>query len=93
MASRIETSALTQGGTFILYYNSMISEAVKVCLPERSWMTGYGVTRKHFERNFGNQLMKHYNDSSLATALDCFSNHTWLGWKFARMPIGFWKKN
>ncbi|MGZ0171073.1 MAG: hypothetical protein ACKVHE_16075 [Planctomycetales bacterium] len=52
----------------------------------------YGVTRKDFERNFGNQLMKHYNGSPLAAAMDCFSNHTWLEWKFARVPVGFWKK-
>ncbi|NQV28343.1 MAG: hypothetical protein HQ518_28655 [Rhodopirellula sp.] len=52
----------------------------------------YGVTRKEFEQNFGNQLMKHYNGSPLAAAMDCFSNHDWLEWKFARVPVGFWKK-
>ena len=24
--------------------------------------------------------------------MDCFPNHTWLEWKFARVPVGFWKK-
>ena len=52
----------------------------------------YGVTRKDFEQNFGNQLMKHYNGSPLAAAMDCFSKHNWLEWKFARVPVGFWKK-
>jgi hypothetical protein len=52
----------------------------------------YGVTRKDFEQHFGNQLMKHYNGSPLAAAMDCFSNHNWLEWKFARVPAGFWKK-
>ena len=52
----------------------------------------YGVTRQDFERNFGNQLMKYYNGSPLAAAMDCFSNHNWLEWKFARVPAGFWKK-
>ena len=52
----------------------------------------YAVTRKDFEQNFGNQLMKHYNGSPLAAAMDCFSNHNWLEWKFARVPVGFWKK-
>ncbi len=52
----------------------------------------YGVTRQQFERNFGNQLMKYYNGSPLAASMDCFPNHDWLEWKFARVPVGFWKK-
>ena len=52
----------------------------------------YAVTRKDFEQNFGNQLMKYYNGSPLAAAMDCFSKHSWLEWKFARVPAGFWKK-
>jgi len=52
----------------------------------------YRVSRQDFELNFGNQLMKYYNGSPLAAAMDCFSNHSWLEWKFARVPVGFWKK-
>ncbi len=51
----------------------------------------YGVTREDIESNFGNQLIKHYNGSPLAAAMDCFPNHKWLEWKFARVPVGFWK--
>jgi len=58
----------------------------------RSKNDWYQVTRQDFERNFGNQLIKHYNGSTLAAAMDCFPGHPWLEWKFARVPVGFWKK-
>lgn len=52
----------------------------------------YQVTRTDFEKHFGNQFMKHYNGSPLAAVLDCFPDHVWFEWKFARVPAGFWKK-
>lgn len=52
----------------------------------------YKVTREDFEGGFGNQLIKHYNGSPLAAVMDCYPNHKWLEWKFARVPVGFWKK-
>lgn len=52
----------------------------------------YNVARQDFEKNFGNQFIKHYNGSPLAAVMDCFPKHKWLEWKFARVPVGFWKK-
>lgn len=58
----------------------------------RSMDDWYNVTRQDFERNYGNQLIKHYNGSPLAAVTECFPDRPWLEWKFARVPVGFWKK-
>jgi hypothetical protein len=51
----------------------------------------YKATRDDFEKNCGSQLVKYYNGSTLAAVTDCFKNFKWEEWKFARVPVGFWK--
>lgn len=51
----------------------------------------YEITRGNFEKNHGNQLIKFYDGSPLAVIMDCFPKQTWHEWRFARVPVGFWK--
>jgi hypothetical protein len=52
----------------------------------------YTLTRDDFETRHGNQLMKYYHGSPLAAVLDCFPEKNWEEWKFARVPVAFWRK-
>lgn len=52
----------------------------------------YSLTREDFETHCGNQLIKYYHGSPLAAVLDCFPARNWQEWKFARVPVAFWKK-
>jgi hypothetical protein len=52
----------------------------------------YNVGRNQFEENNGNQLIKFYDGSPLAAVMDCFPKQKWEEWRFARVPVGFWKK-
>jgi hypothetical protein len=52
----------------------------------------YDITRKDFEENHGNQLIKCYDGSPLGVVMDCVRNYKWEEWRFARVPVGFWKK-
>jgi len=52
----------------------------------------YGITREDFEGNSGNQLIKFYKGAPSAAVQDCFPDHDWQEWRFARVPIGFWQK-
>ncbi|MHC4875944.1 MAG: hypothetical protein ACYTGL_05555 [Planctomycetota bacterium] len=58
----------------------------------RKMIDWYRLTRDDFEKNHGNQLMKYYHGSPLAAVLDCFPQKNWEEWKFARVPVAFWKK-
>lgn len=51
----------------------------------------YGLTRNDFEKHHGNQLIKYYHGSPLAAVLECFPEKNWEEWKFARVPVAFWK--
>lgn len=50
----------------------------------------YAVTGEEFFANCGNQFLKFYGGSPLAALSDCFPEHTWHEWMFARVPVGFW---
>lgn len=50
----------------------------------------YAVTTSDFAANYGNQFLKHYGGSPMAALQDCFPRRTWLEWRFARVPAGFW---
>lgn len=52
----------------------------------------YSVTMDDFRANDGRLLMKFYNQSPVAAVKDCFPEHTWNEWMFARVPVGFWDK-
>ncbi len=52
----------------------------------------YALTREDIETRHGNQLVKFYHGSPLAAVLDCFPEKNWEEWKFARVPVAFWKK-
>ncbi len=50
----------------------------------------YSVTYEDFQANHGIQFLKLYSTSPVAAVKDCFPEHTWKEWMFARVPVGFW---
>jgi aromatic ring-cleaving dioxygenase len=52
----------------------------------------YSVIYDDFRANDGIQFLKLYNQSPVAAVKDCFPEHTWNEWMFARVPLGFWDK-
>lgn len=50
------------------------------------------MTYDDFQANHGIQFLKLYSTSPVAAVKDCFPEHTWKEWMFARVPVGFWDK-
>jgi hypothetical protein len=36
-------------------------------------------------------MKRHYNQSIMRALQDVFPHHTWLPWKFAKVPAGYWE--
>ena len=50
----------------------------------------YSVVELDFRTNHGIQFLKLYNCSPVTAVKDCFPEHPWNEWMFARVPTGFW---
>lgn len=51
----------------------------------------YDVSKWTLLENDGGGLLAHYyNNSPIAFVKTMFPSHTWVDWKFAHVPIGFW---
>ncbi len=52
----------------------------------------YHLTRRHFEENCGNNLLKQFAGSPCLLLKDAYSRYPWKEWMFRRVPLGFWKR-
>jgi len=52
----------------------------------------YAVTQHDFYAHRGIQFLKLYDSSPMAAVKEFLPRHPWKEWKFARVPVAFWKE-
>ena len=53
----------------------------------------YNVTLKDLQQNGGARLLSHYGDSPSKALLSVYPEHSWMSWRFHRVPVGTYGLN
>jgi hypothetical protein len=51
----------------------------------------YGLRWEHFTANHGSYCLAYYHRSPVLAVKDLFPRHAWEEWRFAKVPVGFWR--